>query len=138
MAAPSVSIITRFSMVTKRGSNKPVELTEDRGSSRRAVLMAATAVVATPAILADTVRAAASPDEPPTVARFGAPLVEIHVPKGVLTPEQKRGMIEGITTVLIAATKLPPDVNQQLWIQIFETAEGGWGLGGQVYVPRGQ
>lgn len=125
-------------MVTNSGSNKPVELTEDRGSTRRAVLMAATAVVTTPAVLADTVRATASPDEPPTVARFGAPLVEIHVPKGALTPEQKRSMIQGITTVLIAAANLPPDVNQQLWVQIFETSEGGWGLGGEVYVPRTQ
>jgi hypothetical protein len=40
--------------------------------------------------------------------------------------------------VLIAATKPPPDVNHQLWVQIFETAEDGWGLGGQVYLPGGQ
>jgi 4-oxalocrotonate tautomerase len=131
-------MVTRFSMVTNSGSNKPVELTEDRGSSRRVVLMTATAAVATPAILADAVLAAASPDDPSTVARFGAPLVELHVPKGALTLEQKRGMIEGITRVLVTATKLPPDVTQQLWIQIFETSESGWGLGGQVYVPRGQ
>jgi phenylpyruvate tautomerase PptA (4-oxalocrotonate tautomerase family) len=126
-------------MNTDTGSSKQLGLREDHGSSRRAFLKTATAgaVAGMSAILADTV-AAATPDEPATVARFGAPLVELHVPKGVLTLEQKRGMIEGITKVLITATKLPPDANQQLWVQIFETAEGGWGLGGQVYVPRGQ
>ena len=127
-------------MDTNTGSNEEVELKEDHGSSRRAVLKTATAgavAAGISAVLADTM-AAASPDEPATVARFGAPLVELHVPAGVLTPEQKRGMIEGITKVFITATKLPPDLNQQLWIRIFETAPGCWGLGGQVYVPRSQ
>ena len=47
-------------------------------------------------------------------------------------------MIKGVTEVLIKATKLAPDHANKLWVQIFETAEGGWGFGGQVFVPRGQ
>jgi phenylpyruvate tautomerase PptA (4-oxalocrotonate tautomerase family) len=127
-------------MDTQNGSNKNVEPKENAGSSRRAVLKTATAgaVAGVSAVLAGSIVAGASPDEPSTVARFGAPVVELHVPAGVLTLEQKADMINGITSVLIAAIKLPPDVNQQLWVQIFETAQGGWGLGGQVYVPRGQ
>jgi phenylpyruvate tautomerase PptA (4-oxalocrotonate tautomerase family) len=127
-------------MDTQVGSNKKAEPKEDTGSSRRTVLKTATAgaVAGMSVVLADSIAAAASPDEPATVARFGAPIVELHVPAGVLTLEQKADMINGITGVLIAVTKLPPDVNQQLWVQIFETVQGGWGLGGQVYVPRGK
>jgi phenylpyruvate tautomerase PptA (4-oxalocrotonate tautomerase family) len=126
-------------MNTNTGSNRQAESKENDGWSRRTALKTATAgavAAGMSAILADAT--AASQDEPSAVARFGAPLVELHVPAGVLTPEQKRGMIEGITKVLITATKLPPEVNNQLWIQIFETAPGGWGFGGQVHVPRSQ
>jgi hypothetical protein len=38
--------------------------------------------------------------------------------------------------VLVSAIDLPPDQTRKLWVQIFETADGGWGVGGQVFVPR--
>jgi hypothetical protein len=38
--------------------------------------------------------------------------------------------------VVASAIKLPPDQAPKLWVQIFETAESGWGVGGQVFVPR--
>jgi phenylpyruvate tautomerase PptA (4-oxalocrotonate tautomerase family) len=47
-------------------------------------------------------------------------------------------MIKGVTDVLVSTTKLPPDQAKKLWVQLFETAEGGWGVGGQVFVPRGR
>jgi hypothetical protein len=31
---------------------------------------------------------------------------------------------------------IPPDQAKKLWVQVFETAEGGWGVGGQIFVPR--
>ena len=101
------------------------------GLSRRTVLKTATIAAgavagASSSVLADT----------PPAAGFGAPLVELHVPAGVLTPEQKSAMIKGITDVLLAATRLPADQARKLWVQIFETAESGWGVGGQVFVPR--
>jgi 4-oxalocrotonate tautomerase len=97
--------------------------------SRRAVLLTAT----TAGVAAGLVDAKAAV---PPAGDYGAPLVELHVPTGVLTLEQKAAMITGITDVLLKATQLPPDRAQKLWVQIFETAEGGWGLGGSVFVPR--
>jgi phenylpyruvate tautomerase PptA (4-oxalocrotonate tautomerase family) len=101
--------------------------------SRRAVLTTATAaagaVAGMSAARAETALAAAD---------FGAPLAELHFPAGALSVEQKAAMIKGVTEVLIKATKLAPDQANKLWVQIFETAEGGWGFGGQVFVPRGQ
>ena len=110
--------------------NRPSE--SSAGLNRRAVLMtaaiAASAATAVSPVLADTVPA----------ANFGAPLVELHVPLGVLTLEQKAAMIKGITDVILRATKLPPDPARKSFVQIFETAEGGFGVNGQVFVPRGK
>ena len=112
-------------------SNKEMELSAGTdGLSRRNVLMTATvaagALAGVPGVLADTVPAAG----------FGAPLVELHVPAGVLTLEQRSAMIKGITDVVLGATKQPPDPAKRLFVQIFETAEGGFGVNGQVFVPR--
>jgi hypothetical protein len=38
--------------------------------------------------------------------------------------------------VVLGATKQPPDPAKKLFVQIFETAEGGFGSNGQVFVPR--
>ena len=99
------------------------------GLSRRDLLTTATvaagALAGAPSVLADTVP-----------GNFGAPLVELHVPAGSLTLEQKSAMIQGVTDVLLNTTKLPPDQAKKLWVQVFETAEGGWGVGGQIFVPR--
>lgn len=119
-------------MDTIGGSNKKVELPSSAdGLSRRSVLM--TATVATSALAgvqnvlaADTVPAGS----------FGAPLVELHVPAGALTLEQRSAMIKGVTDVVLSATKQPPDPAKRLFVQIFETAEGGFGVNGQVFVPR--
>src|SRR5262249_45352833 len=100
------------------------------GLSRRNVLMkatvAASALTAAPSVLAATVSAGA----------FGAPLVEVHVPAGVLTLKKKSPMKKGIPEVVLGATKQPPDPAKRLFVQIFETAEGGFGVNGQVFVPR--
>ena len=90
---------------------------------------AAGAVAGVPAARAETV---------PAAGDFGAPLVELHFPAGALSVEQKAAMIKGVTEVLIKTTNLAPDHANKLWVQIFETAEGGWGGGGQVFVPRRQ
>jgi 4-oxalocrotonate tautomerase len=100
------------------------------GLSRRNVLMTATVaagvLVGTPSALADTGAAGS----------FGAPLVEVHIPAGALTLEQKSAMIKGITDVVLGATKQAPDPTKRLFVQIIETAEGGFGVNGQVFVPR--
>src|SRR6516164_889356 len=101
--------------------------------SRRAVLTTATAAAGAVAGVS-----AARAETVPASADFGAPLAELHFPAGALSVEQKAAMIKGVTEVLIKATKLAPDHANKLWVQIFETAEGGWGGGGQVFVPRRQ
>ena len=99
------------------------------GVNRRAVLVtAAVAASAAAGVLpgrAETVQAAS----------FGAPLVELSVPAGVLTLEQKAAMIKGITDVVLNATRLS-DPARKSFVQIFETADGGFGVNGQVFVPR--
>lgn len=100
--------------------------------SRRTVLKTAT-------VAAGAVSGAASAlGETAPAASYGAPLVEVHVPAGALTAEQKGALIKGITNVVLGATNLPADQSKKFWVQIFETADGGWGVGGQVFVPRGK
>ena len=113
-------------------SNSDVESPESSGGlNRRVVLMtaavAASAVAGVSTALADTGSA----------ANFGAPLVEVHVPAGVLTLEQKAAMIKGVTDVVLKATKLS-DPARKSFVQILETADGGFGVNGQVFVPRGK
>jgi 4-oxalocrotonate tautomerase len=99
------------------------------GLSRRKVLVAATVAagaLATPGTLADAA---------PT-GNFGAPVVELHVPGGVLTLEQRSALIKGVTDVVRGALKQPPDPTTRLFVAIYETAEGGFGINGQVLVPR--
>jgi phenylpyruvate tautomerase PptA (4-oxalocrotonate tautomerase family) len=104
--------------------------THARGLHRRAVLIAAAAATTAAA----GVSAAAADTGP--AASFGAPLVELHVPAGVLTLEQKAEMIKGLTEVMMNAIKLPPDPRRFAFVQILETAEGGFGVNGQVFAPR--
>jgi hypothetical protein len=63
--------------------------------------------------------------------------VELHVPAGVLSLEQKAAM-KGVTDVVLKATRQPPDPARKSFVQLFETAEGGFGVNGQVLVPRGR
>jgi len=114
-------------------SNNGMESTGSSGGlNRRAVLMTA-AVAAGAAAGVSTALAETAP-----AASFGAPLVELHVPAGVLTLEQKAAMIKGITDVVITATRLPPGPARISFVQIFETADGGFGVNGQVFAPRGK
>lgn len=108
------------------------------GLSRRSLLRTATAsgvAVTTAAALAAVPGAQA---ELAPGGSYGAPLVEIHVPAALLSPEQKSAMIKGVTDVIVAATGLPAERQRYLWVQIFETAVGGWGVGGHVFVSRDQ
>jgi phenylpyruvate tautomerase PptA (4-oxalocrotonate tautomerase family) len=57
-------------------------------------------------------------------------------PRARSRSSKKSAMIQGVTDVLLNTTKLPPDQAKKLWVQAFETAEGGWGVAGQIFVPR--
>jgi len=99
------------------------------GLSRRDVLVAAAAgsgIVTTLSVAAEGASASS----------FGAPLVELHVPAGVLTVEQRGAMIKGITEVIVEALGQPLDPARRLFVEILETAEGGYGVNGQAFLPR--
>ena len=99
------------------------------GLDRRAVLASAAAVAGgLSAVTAALAEAAPGGD-------FGAPLVEVYVPTGALTLEQRGAMIKGITDVMLGAIKLPADPPRRLFVEIIETAEGGFGVNGKVFVP---
>jgi phenylpyruvate tautomerase PptA (4-oxalocrotonate tautomerase family) len=95
------------------------------GLNRRAVLV--TAAIAAGAVVSPSLADTTTP------ANFGAPLVELNVPAGALTVEQKAAMIKGMTDVLVTAMKLPSDPTRFSFVQIIETAEGGFGVNGQVF-----
>ena len=101
----------------------------ETGLSRRDVLAAA--AVGTGVVASPSVAAAAAP-----ASSFGAPLVELHVPAGILTVEQRGAMIKGITEVIVEALGQPLDPAKRLFVEIFETAEGGYGVNGQALLPR--
>jgi phenylpyruvate tautomerase PptA (4-oxalocrotonate tautomerase family) len=118
-------------------SDHTVESPDSSGLNRRAVLVGAAVAAGASAAVAATV--GVSPVLADTAAaNFGAPLVELQVPAGVLSLEQKAAMIKGVTDVILKATKQPSDPARKSFVQIFETAEGGFGVNGQVYVPRGK
>jgi phenylpyruvate tautomerase PptA (4-oxalocrotonate tautomerase family) len=116
--------------ISHSSSKNPKSSDGADGLSRRNMLLTATvaagALASAPNALADSIPA----------GTFGAPLVEVHVPAGVLTLEQRSALIKGITDVVLGAMKQPPDPARRLFVQVFETAEGGFGVNGQVFVPR--
>ena len=69
-------------------------------------------------------------------ASYGAPFVELTFPVGVLSVEQKAALIRRVTDVLSAAMEFPSDSQPRLFVEILETPEGGFGVNGQVVVPR--
>jgi len=54
--------------------------------------------------------------------------VELYVPAGGLTLEQRSALIKGITDVVLGVIKLPADPARRLYVEIIETAEGGFGV----------
>jgi len=111
-------------------SQKAKMLGTGAGLSRRDVLMTAAAAAGAVAGPFTVVAEAAS------AASFGAPLVELHVPAGILTLEQRAAMIKGITEIIVEALGQPLDPTKRLFVEILETAEGGYGVNGQAFLPR--
>jgi phenylpyruvate tautomerase PptA (4-oxalocrotonate tautomerase family) len=101
------------------------------GLSRRAVLMTAT-IAAGAAGGASAVLTA----DAPSAAGFGAPLVEMCFPVGVLSLEQKAALIKNVTEVVNAAMPSPADPARRLFVEIIETPEGGFGVNGQAVGPH--
>ena len=58
------------------------------------------------------------------------PLVQISVPAGSLTAEQKALMVAKVTDAVVEAEGLP--VKEGTWVHINEVPDGGWGRGGRT------
>jgi phenylpyruvate tautomerase PptA (4-oxalocrotonate tautomerase family) len=65
---------------------------------------------------------------------YGAPIVELYVSQGGLSPEQRSAMIRGVTDVVLSVTQ-PPSLGPKtrLYVEIIETAAGGFGVNGEVF-----
>jgi phenylpyruvate tautomerase PptA (4-oxalocrotonate tautomerase family) len=68
-------------------------------------------------------------------AAYGAPVVEVSVPAGVLSSEQKGDMIRRITDVVLTTLNLPPDPQRHMFVEVFETSDSGFGVDGKVFTP---
>jgi 4-oxalocrotonate tautomerase len=64
------------------------------------------------------------------------PFAQIFAPQGVLTLEQRREMVKGITDVMVRVEKLPPSALPYVTGLITEVADGGWGVAGHGYVKQ--
>jgi 4-oxalocrotonate tautomerase len=59
------------------------------------------------------------------------PLVQISVPAGSLTAEQKRDLVAGITDVVVEVEGIPA-IRPAVLVHVNEVVDGGWGTGGTV------
>jgi 4-oxalocrotonate tautomerase len=57
------------------------------------------------------------------------PLVDIHVIKGVFTPEQKSQMIARVTDAMVSVEG--EKLRGVTWVKINEVQGGDWAIGGQ-------
>ena len=64
------------------------------------------------------------------------PFAQVFAPQGVLTLEQRREMVKGITDVMVRVEKLPPSALPYVTVLITEVADGGWGVAGHGYVKQ--
>jgi 4-oxalocrotonate tautomerase len=59
------------------------------------------------------------------------PLVQISIPEGSLTLEQKTLMVAKVTDACVEAEGVPA-VRQFTWVHINEVPDGGWGMAGRA------
>ena len=64
------------------------------------------------------------------------PFAQVFAPQGVLTLEQRREMVKGITDVMVRVEKQPPSALPYVTVLITEVADGGWGVAGHGYVKQ--
>ena len=58
------------------------------------------------------------------------PLVDIHVIKGVFTPDQKSQMIKKVTDAMVSVEG--ENLRGVTWVKINEVEGGDWAIGGQA------
>jgi 4-oxalocrotonate tautomerase len=64
------------------------------------------------------------------------PFAQVYAPQGVLSLEQRRAMVKGITDVMVRVEGLPPSALPYVTVLITEVADGGWGVAGHGYVKQ--
>ena len=71
------------------------------------------------------------------------PIVTVQITREGTSPgreaasaEEKAAIIKGMTGVVTNVMKLPASTARKSFVQIFETAEGGFGVSGQVFAPQ--
>ena len=62
------------------------------------------------------------------------PVVKVHVPEGVITPEQRREIVSGIHDLINTLEKKQTKI--QTYVLINEVPAGDWGNAGTVYPSR--
>jgi phenylpyruvate tautomerase PptA (4-oxalocrotonate tautomerase family) len=120
--------IRKAQTMTTEAHNTPNPTPRGDQLTRRALAGAALGAGIVAGISASAAQAA------PTAA-FGAPVVEVCVPAGILSPEQKADMIRRITEVVLTTLNLPPDPQRHMFVTMLETADSGFGVDGKVFAP---
>jgi len=54
------------------------------------------------------------------------PFAHVYAPAGVLSVEQKRAMVKGITEVMVKVEGLPASALSYVTVLISEIPDGGW------------
>jgi 4-oxalocrotonate tautomerase family enzyme len=62
------------------------------------------------------------------------PVAKVYVPEGVLTPEQRREIVQGIHDVINRVEKRP--AQSQTYVLITDVPAGNWGNSGTVYAQK--
>ena len=57
--------------------------------------------------------------------------VQVLTPVGVLDREKQIGVVKELTEIVATAAK-DPSLASRTWVLIYESPEGGWGIGGQA------
>jgi 4-oxalocrotonate tautomerase len=60
------------------------------------------------------------------------PVVQVNVPEGALSREQKREMVSRITDVVVEVEGIP-QLRQSVHVLVTEIADGGYGVGGRAW-----
>ncbi|MCB2113224.1 MAG: tautomerase family protein [Parvularculaceae bacterium] len=58
------------------------------------------------------------------------PCVDIHIIRGVFTPDQKQAMIEKVTDAMVAVEG--ENMRGVTWVKIKEIESGDWAIGGEA------
>jgi 4-oxalocrotonate tautomerase family enzyme len=62
------------------------------------------------------------------------PAAKVYIPEGVLTPDQRREIVNGIHAVITGVEQRPPTT--QTYVLINEVPCGNWGRAGAIHAAK--